>query len=48
MPSQPVLKPHKKLFVLLCLVLAGWIIALVVLYFTIVFPHGHHLSGAPT
>jgi hypothetical protein len=46
MSNTPVLKPHKKLFVTLCVVLALWIIALVVVYFTIVFPHGHHLSGA--
>jgi len=42
------LRPRKKLFIILCLVLAAWIIALVVMYFTLVFPHGHHLNGAPT
>jgi len=47
MPQSPTLKPHKKLFLTLCLILAAWIIALVVLYFTVVFPQGHHLSGAP-
>jgi len=46
MSQSPNLKPQKKLFLTLCLILAAWIIALVVLYFTLVFPHGHHLSGA--
>lgn len=41
------LRPHRKLFIILSLILTVWIIVLVVLYFTLVFPHGHHLNGAP-
>jgi hypothetical protein len=42
------LKPHPRLFIILCVSFALWILALLVLYVTVIFPirHAHDSSTA--
>jgi hypothetical protein len=54
-PPQP-FKPHRGLFVLISVMLFAWLLVLLVLYFTTVYPYKHtrveypgeNLPAAPT
>ena len=46
-PLQTGLKPQKRLFVILAIVMALWISALVTMYFTTVWPKRHSGDSVP-
>jgi hypothetical protein len=41
------LRPQKRIFVVLCIVMALWISGLVTMYFTTVLPQRHSPTAAP-
>ena len=43
---KPPLKPHRGLFILLCVVLAVWVGVLLVMYFKTVYPERHGGGGS--
>jgi hypothetical protein len=41
---RPPLKPHGRMFVFLCVVFAAWLIVLLVMFFTTVYPYRHSIT----
>jgi hypothetical protein len=47
--SKPPLKPHRRVFILLCILFGLWLCVLLALFFTTVYPFRHSLTTtAPT
>ena len=46
-PSVTGLRPQKRLFVILCIVMALWIAALVIMFYTTVWPQLHQHTPLP-
>jgi hypothetical protein len=42
--SKPPLKPHRKLFIFLCILFGLWACMLLTLFFTTVYPYRHSLT----
>jgi hypothetical protein len=41
------LRPQKRLFIVLCMVMAAWIAAMVIMFFTTVAPQLHQRNALP-
>jgi hypothetical protein len=42
--AKPPLRPHPKLFIVLCVLFALWLLVLLILFFTTVYPFRHSLT----
>ena len=42
---KPPMKPHRRVFILLCVILAVWVGVLLVMYFKTVYPQRHGGTG---
>jgi hypothetical protein len=42
--AKPPLRPHRRLFVFLCILLGLWVLTLLGLFFTTVYPYRHSIT----